>query len=238
MTALLERGDRSTRLEAFIDAAFAFALTMMVIAGDRIPTSVDALVVALKSLPAYALSFLLIVRFWAGHVQWSRSYGLDDVATRRLSLLLIFLVLVFVYPMRMVFEALCNSLSGGYLPANFSAKVTDIPSLFITFSIAFGSLGAAMFLLYRHAWRLRDALGLSHVERVETRFHMFGWGLIPATALLSIVSALLIPARGQSGWWMGFPGYIYFSLNITAPLLAWRQRRVIAAHQRMFDAPT
>ena len=52
MIAALERGDKSTRVEAFVDAAFAFALTLLVIAGDSIPASVGELLKALKSLPA------------------------------------------------------------------------------------------------------------------------------------------------------------------------------------------
>ena len=68
MIAALERGDKSTRVEAFVDAAFAFALTLLVIAGDSIPASVGELLKALKSLPAYALGFLLILKFWTEHV--------------------------------------------------------------------------------------------------------------------------------------------------------------------------
>ena len=90
MIAALERGDKATRVEAFVDAAFAFALTLLVIAGDRIPGSVEELLQALKSLPAYALGFLLMLKFWTAHVAWSRRYGLDDATTRRLSLLLVF----------------------------------------------------------------------------------------------------------------------------------------------------
>lgn len=226
--AFIDRGDKSTRVEAFVDAAFAFALTLLVIAGDRIPSSVEALVVALKSLPAYALSFLLILRFWSSHVQWSRLYGLDDAVTRRLSVSLVFLVLVFVYPMRMVFEALCNSLTGGFLPASFSADITDIPALFITFSVAFGSLSTVMVLLYRHAWQRRDVLALSAAERIDTRVHVFNWTASLIVSLMSIASALLIPARPESGWWMGFPGFIYFSLNLLTPIAKWQGRRRIA----------
>ena len=29
----------------------------------------------------------------------------------------------------------------------------------------------------------------------------------------------MIPARPESGLWMGFPGFLYFSLNISTPLL-------------------
>jgi uncharacterized membrane protein len=216
--SLLDRGESTTRVEAFVDAAFAFALTLLLIAGDHIPASVQALVEALKGLPASALSFMLILKFWSGHVKWTKRYGLDDALTNRLSLLLVFLVLIFVYPMRMVFEALCNSISRGYLPTTFYAGVTDIPVLFIVYGLAFGSLSLVMAWLYLHAWRLRDRLGLSDAERIHTRIDGFSWLLFSVVATISILSALVIPARPESGWWMGFPGFLYFSLNIATPL--------------------
>ena len=226
MIAALERGDKATRVEAFVDAAFAFALTLLVIAGDRIPGSVEELLQALKSLPAYALGFLLMLKFWTAHVAWSRRYGLDDATTRRLSLLLVFLVLVFVYPMKMVFGALCSALTFGWLPANFViTSLREVPVLFIVFGIAFGSLGMVMWLLYAHAWRRRDEIGLSARERIDTQVKLWTWALVPVVALLSIASALLIPARPGIRWWLGFPGFLSFSLNIATPLLdAWSRR--------------
>lgn len=226
--AMLDRGESTTRVEAFVDAAFAFALTLLLIAGDHIPSSVQALVEALKGLPSSALSFMLILKFWSGHVRWTKRYGLDDALTNRLSLLLVFLVLVFVYPMRMVFDALCSSLSGNFLPANFNAGITDIPVLFIVFGVAFGSMSLVMSTLYLHAWRQRDALHLSEAERIHTRVDGLGWLLGSLVSAISIMSALIIPARAESGWWMGFPGFLYFSLNVAAPLLKRMANRQVA----------
>ncbi|MCB1643573.1 MAG: DUF1211 domain-containing protein, partial [Xanthomonadales bacterium] len=48
----VERGQQVTRLEAFVDAAFAFALTMLVISIDEIPGNRAELVQALKGVPA------------------------------------------------------------------------------------------------------------------------------------------------------------------------------------------
>ena len=45
------RGDRTTRLEAFVDAAFAFALSLMVIAVGSVPRSPEELSLALKGVP-------------------------------------------------------------------------------------------------------------------------------------------------------------------------------------------
>lgn len=69
MIGVLDRGETTTRVEAFVDGAFAFALTLLAIAGDHIPGSVAELIDAVKGMPAYALSFLLITKMWAGHVE-------------------------------------------------------------------------------------------------------------------------------------------------------------------------
>ena len=48
-----DRGGETTRIEAFVDAAFAFALTLLVISFDEIPESYEQLVDALKGVPAF-----------------------------------------------------------------------------------------------------------------------------------------------------------------------------------------
>ena len=72
MQPFRERGAQVTRVEAFIDAVFAFAITLMAVAGQSIPGSVDALADAMKGIPAFVLAFALIARFWSAHAHWSR----------------------------------------------------------------------------------------------------------------------------------------------------------------------
>src|SRR5690606_676829 len=99
----VHRGRNVTRLEAFVDAAFAFAVTLLVISIDAIPDSRHALVLALKAVPSFAACFAMIAMFWAAHARWSKRYGFDDTASTVLSLLLVFVVLVYVYPLRLQF---------------------------------------------------------------------------------------------------------------------------------------
>jgi uncharacterized membrane protein len=61
------RGLEMTRLEAFTDAAFAFATTMLVISLSGIPGSVVDLLSALKDIPAFLASFASIASFWYAH---------------------------------------------------------------------------------------------------------------------------------------------------------------------------
>lgn len=49
-----------TRIETFVDAAFAFAFTMLVISIDEIPSSPVELFELSKDIPAFILSALII----------------------------------------------------------------------------------------------------------------------------------------------------------------------------------
>lgn len=225
MQPFKERGAQVTRVEAFVDAVFAFAITLMAVAGQDIPESVDTLTNAMKGIPAFMLSFALIARFWAAHASWSRAFGLDDPVSVRLSLLLVMLLLIFVYPVRMVFASLFNALSNGWLPAGFTiTELSQLPILFITFALAFGSMGAVMWALHFHAWRLRDTLRLDARERIWTRARLWNWGVVPLVAALSVFLAFTIPATNASGWLMGLPGFVFFAINLFEIGVHWWAR--------------
>jgi uncharacterized membrane protein len=93
------RGLNMTRIETFTDAAFAFSLTLLVISMDP-PATMPSLDVALRHIPAFLLSATMLMMFRSGHHNWSRRFGLDDAATIVLSYLLVFTMLVYVYPLR------------------------------------------------------------------------------------------------------------------------------------------
>ena len=55
------RGLSMTRLETFIDAAFAFAITMLVIATQQIPDDIETLLAAFKNVPAFVASIIVLI---------------------------------------------------------------------------------------------------------------------------------------------------------------------------------
>jgi uncharacterized membrane protein len=223
---LNERGKDVTRLEAFVDAAFAFAVTMLVISVDAIPDSTASLVAAVKAVPAFAASFWVIAVFWNGHARWSRRYGLDDGATTRLSLLLVFLVLVYVYPLRMMFGAFFSWISHGWLPAGFPINTwSDLKLMFALYAVAWSTLGLVIVALYQHAWRLRDALGLSDEERLELLALRATWLLVPAVGLVSLLLTLVLEPR--SSLVVGLPGMCYALMGLRRPVA--RRARLRAA---------
>jgi len=221
-SGLPQRGDKVTRLEAFVDAAFAFAVTLLVISGDHIPSSIAQLIDALKQVPAYAASFALVMQFWVSHADWSRRFGLEDVRSERLSIALVFVLLIFVYPLKMVFASLFSLLSAGYLPTRFVIESwTEVPILFQTFATGFGVMALVMYLLFSHAAKTARDQGFSADELAYAVHKRQTWAAVVVFSLLSFALAALIPATPESGVWLGMPGFVFFGLNI----LQWLMKR-------------
>ncbi len=226
----IERGDKVTRLEAFVDAAFAFAVTLLVISGDQIPASIAMLKEAMKQIPTYAASFGIIMQIWMNHADWSRRFGLEDRTSERLSLLLVFVLLIFVYPLKMVFGSFFALISGGYLPAQFTINTwSEVPVLFQTFAVGFGAMALITCLLFWRAARIGPALGFSNAEIEYAKHKRLMWGMVVLFSILSFVLAVAIPATKEAGLWVGMPGFVYFGLNIVQLALRLRYNRKILA---------
>lgn len=224
-----ERGREVSRLEAFVDAAFAFAVTLLVISVDAIPRDADSLITALKGVPAFAASFALLAMLWWSHAQWSRRYGLRDGYSTWLSLLLVFLVLVYVYPLRLMFASFFSWISGGWLSGEFGIRdARDLAILFGAYAIAWTTLGMTMLALYRHAWRRRDAIGLGADERIALRASMAAQAMIPATGVLAMLVIALALLLGHPEW-SGTSGFAYALMSLTGVAMTRAQERARAA---------
>jgi uncharacterized membrane protein len=209
------RGRSVTRLEAFVDAAFAFAVTLLVISIDSIPDSLPALVTALKGVPAFAASFAMVAMFWAAHARWSRHYGLDDAVSTLLSLALVFLVLVYVYPLKMLFGTFFAWISQGWMPTPIKEVrgYSDIVLMFVIYGVVFATLALLTAGLYLHAWRQRGELQLDPEERRRTGGEIAPFLWFACVGALSTLLTWLLPQMG--GWLSGLPGLTYWLLAFT-----------------------
>ncbi len=205
------RGREMTRLETFLDAAFAFAMTMLVISIGDIPNNFQELTNALKGVPAFAASFASILTFWAGHRKWSRAYGFEDGPTVLISLVMVFILLVYIYPLRMVFNALFAWITGGWIVAEFTLRSgEELALLFVIYGIGFTALAATMILLYWRALKVSLEIPLDALERLRTRSEIASWTVLAATAFVSTLFALIMPVH------IGiFAGFTYATLPFT-----------------------
>ena len=226
------RGASPTRVDAFVDAAFAFAVTLLVISIGHLPTSVEDLVQALRGVPAFAASFYVIARFWLAHRSWSRHYGIEDAYGVRLSLALVFLLLVYVYPLRMVAELTLASFSGGSLEETPIAvhTVTDLRMIYVVFGVGYALTAVIFVLLHRHALALADALALTDAERIRTRTICRRWSGVIALSCLSVVLAIVLPMGSDQAFPCDIvPGVLYLLLIPMIHLIMRRERRELGA---------
>src|SRR5881409_1893985 len=222
------RGMEMTRLETFIDAAFAFAISMLVIAAQQIPDNIVALLAAFKNVPTFICSIAVLGIFWRGHWLWSRRYGLEDSASILISWATIVTILIFIYPLKAIFGAMWNLLSNGQVGQPFSLHTTEAQTrtIFAIYALGLIAISAEILLLNLRAWQLREPLRLNAREQLMTRGELSGWSIPVGVGIVSLVSALTLPAE-QIHW----SGWVYFSMIILVPLHDFFHERRLKAVQ-------
>jgi uncharacterized membrane protein len=217
------RGVQMTRLETFIDAAFAFAITMLIIAAQQIPDNIQALLAAFKNVPTFVCSIAVLCIFWSGHWLWSRRYGLEDGRSILISWAMIVTILIFIYPLKAIFGAMWYFVSDGHVGQVLSLHTTESEArtLFAIYALGTIAISAEILLLNLRAWQLREPLRLDARERMITRDEISGWSIPVLVGLLSLILALTLPAEHLT-----WSGWVYFSMAALVPLhRRWSGRR-------------
>jgi uncharacterized membrane protein len=197
----------TARLDNFTDAAFAFAVTLLVIGGSEAPTSYAMLSAAVAEVPAFAIGFATIAMFWFAHVRWRRFRGEGDWLSALLSTLLVFLVLVYVQPLRAMARSFSSFLGGSGTP--FAGDVGD---LFFLYGAGFVAMAATMVALFMEAQR-NDELDSAH--RAAARGETGIWLILTATGLVSILLASFQATSKISP-------LAYATLPLSIGLFTWR----------------
>lgn len=193
------------RLDAFVDAAFAFAVSLLIIAGGEPLASFTDLTRALMRIPAFLGGFALLMMFWLAHRTWSALGPQRDGRATLLSLAIVFSVLVFVFPLRLLTETATHFISGGRLPG--AGLITGFDQLgwtYLIYGLGFSILSVLFALLFRQAQATIDP---EDGARRRAAFEwMRTWALAAATGVLSGLVALT-PAVRAAPW---LPGVIYW----------------------------
>ncbi len=224
---LPERRHDVSRLEAFSDAAFAFALTLLVVSLD-VPKSYDELMRTMRGLPSFACCFALLVWIWHEHNIFFRRYGLQDGWTVLVNSLLLFVTLFYVYPLKFMFDSMFGELSA--VPGLERMNLQQLSRASVVYGLGFFVLFLMFALLYRHAYNKRDELGLTPLEVMDVKVFA-GHHLVSASVgLLSVVFALLAPIQlspiAPSMFALMGPLHVLFGRY------AGRKRKIFVAAQR------
>lgn len=209
--SFLRRGHEVSRLEAFSDAVFGFIVTLLVISLD-VPSSFTELMDRMSGVVSFAICFALLIHFWVKHSNFFRRFGLHDTTTIILNAMLLFVLLLYVYPLKYLFSMLSVMLFnlGPATMHNATRAISsdEVRSLFAVYGAGFLCIHLLFAAMYGHAFRQRHALHLSFSERFETVAiiaHNLGIALIP---LLSIILSQTLPLRN-----LAWAGWIYAAIG-------------------------
>ncbi|HEX2163785.1 MAG TPA: TMEM175 family protein [Thermoanaerobaculia bacterium] len=205
------RGREISRLEGFSDAVFAFSATLLVVSLE-VPATFAELLADLRGLAAFGLSFAVLVTLWTVHNAFFRRYGLTDRTTVLLNSCFLFVVLFYVYPLKFIARGVVWTLLGISEPgaADSIRGLDELGTLFVLYSVGFAAVFLFVALLYRHAWRRREALGLDAAEAHRAHFLFRHYLLF---VVVGLASAGL--AAGGVGLGIALPGWFY---GILGPL--------------------
>src|SRR5512145_138126 len=139
-----------SRLEAFSDAAFAFALTLLVVSLD-VPRSYGDLIGLMKGFFSFACCFALLVWIWHEHNMFFRRYGLQDALTVALNGALLFVVLFYVYPLKFMFDSMFAQMMPEAYPALQRMSLAQLSRASAVYGLGFVVLFVMFTLLYGRA---------------------------------------------------------------------------------------
>jgi uncharacterized membrane protein len=187
------RGHEVSRLEGFSDTVFAFALTLLVVALE-VPHTYEKLMRLMMGFPSFACCFALLVWIWTQHNAFFRRFGLQDAYTVFLNGALLFVVLLYVYPLKFMFDAMFSQ----WLPTEDGRVRMELYQLANTaavYATGFIAVFVLFALLYHHAYARRETLELTELEVFDAR-EAIGHHLVSVSiGLLSLLIALIAPLR-------------------------------------------
>jgi len=197
------RAHEVSRLEAFSDVIFGFAVSLLVVSLE-VPKSYHELMEMMRGFLPFAVCFFLFIDIWWEHHDFFRRYALQDRAVNILNTLLLFVVLFYVYPLKFMFNVALSMTQ--IAPGN--AQV-----LFTLYGTGFAAIFWLIAALYGHAWQKRDALQLNDVERIDTLESILDNVCMGAFGFLSLVLANL--------GYDNFAGLIYYLIAVPKTLIPW-----------------
>ncbi len=190
MQGIRVRGLEVTRLEGLTDAMLGFAITLLIVSLEP-PTEFNQLVNLVLGFPAFAITFLLMLFIWYWHYRFFRQYGLNSGKVMWVNGILLFLVLLFVYPLKFIATIVIDYviLEGWFgfdMPTVLSIGREQYPVLHTLYATGFAAVMLCFAWLYKLALDAKGQLELTPYEVLSTRTHAVIYLIVAAVPLFTV----------------------------------------------------
>ncbi len=196
------RGHEVKRIEAFSDAVFAFAVTLLIVSLE-VPKTFEELLATMKGFFAFGISFLFLMLIWYEQNMFFRRFALDDITIIFLNGCLMFIVLFYVYPLKFLFSLMFNSFS-----TSVEIEKSQVPLLMYIYSGGYIIIYILFFFMYLHACKKKEELELTEKELFDTKTRMWAQMILISVGVLCVFAAFLLPAERA-----GSAGFVYFLIG-------------------------
>lgn len=231
------RGEEGGRLEAISDAVFALAIALLLISTSAPKKFEDIIQFTYELLP-FAFCMTLIILIWHEHFIFFLRYGLRNRKIIFLNSIFLFIVLFYVYPLKFLTKMLSLPImywaSGNELFLNdlvTMIKGDQVDDLMIIYGVGAASIFLTLAWMYQYARKCANDLGLSEIERFDTKASLQSNLFMASVPLLSVLITLIFRTSNYVGAYAGFTYFLY------TPLMFWhgyrsdKKREKLLAHQ-------
>lgn len=191
MQGIRVRGIEVTRLEGLTDAMIGFSVTLLIVSLEP-PTSYDQLVKLMLSFPAFGVTFMLMMFIWYWNYRFFRQYGLNTGKVIMANAILMFVVLLFVFPLKFFATVVIDFIFleqwfGLDMPDQVDPRGLNYHVLHTIYAIGFAAVFFCFAWLYKIAHDAADELKLTAYERASTKMQVGMYALIGSIPLLTIL---------------------------------------------------
>lgn len=194
MEQFIIRGENPSRLENFSDAVFAFSITLLMISLE-VPKTFTQILNLTDELIAFAVTIIPLFIIWHQHRLFFRHYGLYDNTVLKWNTLLLFIVLIFIFPLKFLSLFLVRFFSS-FFGESENVFVTMIEGQQVPLLMVYYGLGALGILFvfsrfYKHSIRKKDELNLNNFELKHTEYYKRIFTHLCFVPLISIAFVLI-----------------------------------------------
>jgi uncharacterized membrane protein len=226
------RGVEISRIEGLSDAVFAFAVTLLIVSTEVPKTYID-LVLRLRDFVPFSACFVLLMVVWYLHYQFYRRYNLQDMKSMVVTMLLLFVVLFYTYPLKFVFVSWWTSMIEPNSPAMKSmfSSFGEVSQMFTIYAIGYIAVFSVFGLMYHHAYRSRVKLELTELEIWDTKHVLHEMMMFCGVGVISLTLANVLP-----GELIGFAGMSYALIGVVSGIHgSWSGKRRTEIYARQFS---